>query len=63
MTLSSALIPNFSPIIQLTLDTDIRAQTIVVLTSGKGLEHALIIRRNKNGNKVGPTTDETGIRF
>ena len=31
----------------------------VVLTSGKGLEHALIIRRNKNGNKVGPL-DETG---
>ena len=59
--LSSVLISIFSPIIQLTLDTDIRAQTIVVLTSGKGLEHALIIRRNKNGNKVGPITDETGI--
>ena len=41
------------------MDDDIRAQTIVVLTSGKGLEHALIIRRNKHGNKVGPL-DETG---
>ena len=41
------------------MDDDIRAQTIVVLTSGKGLEHALIIRRNKHGNKVGPM-EETG---
>ena len=41
------------------MDDEIRAQTIVVLTSGKGLEHALIIRRNKHGNKVGPL-DETG---
>ena len=50
-----------SPIIELIMDDDIRAQTIVVLTSGKGLEHALIIRRNKQGNKVGPM-DETGKR-
>merc|ERR1712242_279673 len=28
----------FSPIIELIMDDDIRAQTIVVLTSGKGLE-------------------------
>ena len=40
------------------MDDDIRAQTIVVLTSGNGLEHALIIRRNK-ANRITPH-DEKG---
>ena len=42
-------------------DSEIRAQTVVVLTSGKGLEHALVIRRNKNSkmtNKVTPIESE-----
>ena len=45
--------------IETSLDDDIRAQTMVVLTSGKGLEHALIIRRNKNAkiNQVEPVGD------